>query len=135
MSELNPFQPFDKRTTRLIKETAAEFEIDEKLAALMIYDFEKNCEKYVKFRWNFRIPALGLFYLSKAKVKKQKYKNGREEKQSKKTNVLLETQYNTYLDKKREAYRERRDTLSAGDIERNTENSNTSRSGTACEEL
>lgn len=73
----------------------------------MIYDFEKNCEKYVKFRWNFRIPALGLFYLSNAKVKKQKYTNGREEKTKNKTNVLLETQYNTYLDKKREAYRDR----------------------------
>ena len=107
MSEANPFQPFDKRTTRLIKETAAEFEIDEKLAALMVYDFEKNCEKYVKFRWNFRIPALGLFYLSNAKVKKQKYTHGREEKTKNKTNLLLETQYNTYLDKKREAYRDR----------------------------
>jgi len=107
MSETDAFRNFDKRSSRLIKETAAEFGIDEKLAARLVEDFERNCEKYVKFRWNFRIPALGLFYLSNAKVKKQKYTNGREEKTKNKTNVLLETQYNTYLDKKREAYRDR----------------------------
>lgn len=105
MSELKPFNIFDKKTTRLIKETAKEFNIDEDLAALLIADFERNCEKFVKFRWNFRIPALGLFYLSTAKVKKQKYKHGKEELPKTKNQLSLNTQYNAYLDKKREVYR------------------------------
>lgn len=105
MSELKPFNTFDKKTTRLIRETAKEFDIDEDLAALLITDFERNCEKFVKFRWNFRIPALGLFYLSTAKVKKQNYKYGKEEQLKTKNQLSLNTQYNAYLDKKREVYR------------------------------
>ena len=105
MSEISPFKPFDKRTTRLIKETALEFGIDENLAANLVNNFEKNCEKFIKFKWNFRIPALGIFYTSNKKIKKQNYIYGKEEQLKRKNNMLLETKYNSYLDKKREVYR------------------------------
>lgn len=127
---------FDKKKTRIIRETCQKFEISEKDGEDIIQDFETIVYKCLKLAWNVRIPAFGLFYINPKKIKRRKpNKLNYDKKQpptkgEKNPRVFLDTLYKAHtLQKAENYYRKKPHHRSASEHNNGTENNDNNSSG------